>query len=46
VCQHNRLSQPDKLSPLLQMLAVLEYRNKENWCDVHPVLIELLDEDV
>jgi hypothetical protein len=46
VCQHNRLSQPDKLGPLLQMLAVLEYRNKENWCDVHPVLVELLDEGV
>jgi hypothetical protein len=46
VCQDNRLSQPYKLSPLLQMLAVLEYRNKENWCDVHPVLIELLDEAV
>jgi len=46
VCRHNRLSQPDKLGPLLQMLAVLEYRNRENWCDVHPVLIELLDEDV
>jgi hypothetical protein len=45
VCQHNRLSQPDKLGPLLQMLAVLEYRNKENWCDVHPALVELLDED-
>jgi hypothetical protein len=45
VYQHNRLSQPDKLGPLLQMLAVLEYRNKENWCDVHPVLIELLEED-
>lgn len=44
VCRHNRLSQPDKLGPLLQILAVLEYRNRDNWCDVHPVLVELLNE--
>ncbi|HEY72032.1 MAG TPA: hypothetical protein G4N99_02020 [Thermoflexia bacterium] len=29
---------------LMQMLAALEYRNDENWCDVHPVLIPLLEE--
>jgi hypothetical protein len=34
---------PDRLMPLLQMLAVLEYTNGETWCDVHPVLDELLD---
>ncbi len=41
---HNRLDQPDELAPLMQMLAALEYRNDENWCDVHPVLIPLLEE--
>jgi hypothetical protein len=41
---HNRLDQPDKLGPLMQMLAALEYRNDENWCDVHPALVPLLTE--
>ena len=40
----NQLDQPDKLGPLMQILAALEYRNDENWCDVHPALIPLLDE--
>ena len=42
---HNRLDQPDRLGPLMQMLAALEYRNDENWCDVHPALVPLLSED-
>ena len=42
---HNRLDQPDKLGPLMQILAALEYRNDENWCDVHPALVPLLDEE-
>ena len=41
---HNRLEYNDRLRPLLQLLAVLEYRNGENWCDVHPILRRLLDE--
>ncbi len=41
---HNRYDEPDKIAPLLQMLAVLEYANGEPWCDVHPVLHALLDE--
>ncbi|HET90451.1 MAG TPA: hypothetical protein ENN99_06910 [Chloroflexi bacterium] len=41
---HNRLDHPDALAPLMQMLAVLEYRNDENWCDVHPALLPLLAE--
>ena len=42
--EHNRLEYNDRLRPLLQLLAVLEYRNGENWCDVHPILRRLLDE--
>ncbi len=41
---HNRYDEPDKIAPLLQMLAVLEYANGEPWCDIHPVLHALLDE--
>ena len=39
----NQLEYTDRLRSLLQILAVLEYRDKENWCDVHPVLRELLN---
>lgn len=43
---HNqRVLQPtDQLRTLLQILAVLEYRNDALWCDIHPVLRALLDE--
>lgn len=41
----NRLDEPDKIPPLLQILAVLEYANGEPWCDAHPALYRLLDED-
>ncbi len=41
---HNRYDEPDKIAPLLQMLAALEYANGEPWCDVHPALYKLLDE--
>lgn len=42
---HNRLDQPDKIAPLLQILAVLEYANGgKTWCDVHPALVDLLEE--
>jgi hypothetical protein len=34
----------ERLTPLLQLLAVLEYRDEENWCDVHPVLRKMLNE--
>lgn len=33
---------PDKLAPLLQILAVLEYDSAGTWFDIHPVLHELL----
>ncbi len=40
----NQLGRPEELGPLMQMLAALEYRNAENWCDVHPALLPLLEE--
>ncbi len=39
---HKRLEYNDRLRPLLQLLALLEYRDEENWCDVHPVLRKML----
>jgi hypothetical protein len=44
VHEHNRLEYNERLRPLLQLLAILEYRNGENWCDIHPVLRRLLNE--
>jgi len=44
VNENNRLEYNDRLTPLLQLLALLEYRNGENWCDVHPVLRKVLSE--
>ncbi len=38
-----RLEYVDRLRPLLQLLAILEYRNGENWCDIHPVLRKLIN---
>lgn len=40
----NRMEYNDRLRPLLQLLALLEYRDGDNWCDVHPVLRKLLDD--
>lgn len=37
-----RLEYSGQMRPLLQLLAILEYRIDENWCDVHPVLRKLL----
>ncbi len=42
--EFNRLEYNERLRPLLQLLAILEYKNGENWCDVHPVLRKLLNE--
>ncbi|HEX2696825.1 MAG TPA: hypothetical protein VHM28_03905 [Anaerolineales bacterium] len=42
--ENNRLEYNDRLRPLLQLLALLEYRDGENWCDVHPVLRRLLND--
>lgn len=41
----NRLDDPQQLAPLLQMLAAMEYADSEPWCDAHPALVSLLDED-
>jgi hypothetical protein len=41
---HNRLEYNERLRPLLQLLAILEYQDAENWCDVHPVLRKMLNE--
>ena len=40
----NHLEYTERLRPLLQLLAILEYRDANNWCDVHPVLRKLLDD--
>ncbi len=45
IYETNRLEYHDRLRPLLQLLAILEYKNGENWCDVHPVLRRLLNEE-
>jgi len=44
VQENNRLEYNDRITPLLQLLALLEYRDGENWCDVHPVLRKLLND--
>ena len=41
--QQNHLEYDERLRPLLQLLAILEYRNGENWCDIHPVLRKLIE---
>jgi len=42
IMEGNRLENSERMTDLMQILAVLEYRNGENWCDVHPVLRKLL----
>jgi hypothetical protein len=44
VAENNRLEYNDRLTQLLQLLALLEYRDGENWCDVHPVLRKLIND--
>ena len=44
VRDNKNLEYSERLRPLLQLLALLEYRDEENWCDVHPVLRKLLDD--
>ena len=43
VQETNQLEYSERLTPLLQLLAMLEYRSGENWCDVHPVLRKILN---
>ena len=42
VQSNKKLEYSDRLRPLLQLLALLEYRDEDNWCDVHPVLRKML----
>lgn len=42
VHETQKLEYNDRLRPLLQVLAILEYRDSENWCDIHPVLRKML----
>lgn len=42
VNENKKLEFNDRLTPLLQLLAILEYRDQENWCDIHPVLRKML----
>lgn len=45
VYRTNQYDEPEKIAPLLQILAALEYADDEPWCDVHPALISLLTEN-
>ena len=40
--ENNNMQYSDRIRPLLQLLALLEYKNGENWFDVHPVLKAVL----
>lgn len=42
ICNINEMRGIEKIGKLLHNLCVLEYVNGEPWCDVHPVLEELL----
>jgi hypothetical protein len=42
VHESNQFDEPDKMAPLLEILAVLEYADAEPWCDIHPALVPLL----
>ena len=42
--ESKRLEYNERLKPLLQLLALLEYRDEENWCDVHPVIRKMLND--
>jgi hypothetical protein len=44
IYEQNNLEYNDRLRPMLQLLAILEYQDTENWCDVHPVLRKMLNE--
>ena len=37
-----KLEYNERMMPLLQLLAILEYRDQENWCDIHPALRKML----
>jgi len=41
--ENNKIQGIDKIGHLLHNLSVLEYENGENWCDIHPTLVKILD---
>ncbi|MBP6179053.1 MAG: hypothetical protein KA473_15855 [Anaerolineales bacterium] len=42
VNETKKLEYNERMMPLLQLLAILEYRDQENWCDIHPALRKML----
>ena len=45
ICQNNEIHGIEKIEDLLHNLSVLEYMNDETWCDIHPTLVELVEND-
>ena len=41
--EDNEIRGIEKIGHLLHNLSVLEYENGENWCDIHPTLVKILD---
>lgn len=41
--RNRKLMGAEKCAHLLHNLSILEYVNDENWCDVHPVIIPLIE---
>ena len=45
ICKDNEIKGIEKIGRLLHNLSVLEYMNDETWCDIHPTLVELVEND-
>ena len=45
ICKDNDIHGIEKIAHLLHNLSVLEYMNDETWCDIHPTLVELVEND-
>ncbi|MBE0524361.1 MAG: hypothetical protein IBX40_08545 [Methanosarcinales archaeon] len=45
ICKDNEIHGIEKIGHLLHNLSVLEYMNDETWCDIHPTLVELVEND-
>ena len=45
ICKDNDIHGIEKIGRLLHNLSVLEYMNDETWCDIHPTLVELVEND-
>ena len=44
ICRKRELIGSDMCAKLLHNLSILEYQNKDNWCNVHPAVVPLLAE--